>query len=110
LVLANDEHHKILQDTAGILFLGTPHRGSQFAFFGKILAWIWPFFGYGSSTTLFKTLASYSEELEELDHSFLRLEAIRSLLHHDKIICFFETKGLSFLGVSVPEMRRLTVQ
>jgi hypothetical protein len=102
LVLANDDHRKILRDTTGIIFLGTPHRGSQFAFFGKMLTWIWPFLGYASAPALFKTLASYSEELDELEHLFLRLEAIRSLLH-DKIICFFETKGLSFLGVSITE-------
>jgi len=58
--------------------------------------------GYSTAMTLFKTLAYYSEVLDDHADEFLQLKEIRQLLASDKIVCFFETKGgLWPFGVSI---------
>jgi len=94
LILANkkDRGH-ILCDTTGIIFLGTPHRGSRFALLGKIWTLVSLTLGYSTAISLFKTLAYYSEVLDDLGDEFLQLKEIVQLLANNKIVCFFETKG-----------------
>jgi len=102
LICANEEDsHQIICNTNGIIFLGTPHRGSQITVVANIWYRLSSLLGYPSATALLKTLAYSSEELEELDHRFLSLTEIKKLLFEGKIVCFFETKGLSLFGVSV---------
>ncbi|TRX88006.1 hypothetical protein FHL15_011108 [Xylaria flabelliformis] len=65
---ASEESKKIVHDTSGILFLGTPHQGSPMSRFGFIIAWVTGFLG--SSTGLLFTLRHHSDELTDLRRRF----------------------------------------
>ncbi|KAI0182527.1 hypothetical protein EV127DRAFT_517712 [Xylaria flabelliformis] len=85
---ASEESKKIVHDTSGILFLGTPHQGSPMSRFGFIIAWATGFLG--SSTGLLFTLRHHSDELTDLRRRFHNV--YRSLVD-PKIHSFCETKA-----------------
>ncbi|KAI0854883.1 hypothetical protein F4860DRAFT_498003 [Xylaria cubensis] len=84
---ASEESKKIVHDTSGILFLGTPHQGSPLSHFGFIVAWATGFLG--SSTGLLFTLRHHSDGLTDLRRRFHNV--YRSLVD-PKIHSICETK------------------
>ena len=80
--------------THGVLFLGTPHLGSQYASGALWWARLSGIFG-GTYTGLLKTLQLLSPELGQLNRDFLAIPAIRKL-PRPSLVCFYETKGLLF--------------
>ncbi|KAL7815810.1 hypothetical protein V8C26DRAFT_401632 [Trichoderma gracile] len=66
---ANEEDtEKVLEDTHGIIFLGTPHLGSPIAGFGATIAYLTGFLG--SDTGLLLSLRSNGELLRKLSEAF----------------------------------------
>ncbi|RWA04714.1 hypothetical protein EKO27_g10397 [Xylaria grammica] len=89
LCLSKDKDH-IVEDTSGILFLGTPHQGSSLSVAGSIVALLTSFFG--SNTELLFLLRRYSTQLSDLESSF------RTSHGKAKIFSFYETKPSYALG------------
>jgi hypothetical protein len=78
--------------TCGIVFLGTPHKGSDVAWFGVCLAWITaPFFG--SNKMLLKSLTYHDAEL--VNRQFLFSSSCGPQM---KICSFYETLPTRFMG------------
>ncbi|OPB45775.1 hypothetical protein A0O28_0093420 [Trichoderma guizhouense] len=63
-----EDTQRILEDTCGIIFLGTPHLGSPVAGFGATLAYLTGFLG--SNTGLLLLLRSNGEMLVNLSKAF----------------------------------------
>ncbi|KAI1827418.1 hypothetical protein F4861DRAFT_363248 [Xylaria intraflava] len=86
---------QIIHDTSGILFLGTPHQGSQLSVFGSIIAWVTRFLG--SSPNLLLTLQHHSTELSDLNSRF---DDVRKTLRPKdaKIYSIYETKPSYIFG------------
>ena len=89
LVLANhgDRYEDIKSSTAGILFLGTPHSGSDSATKGKWIATV-----AGNDTTLLESLKSGSTELFHIGQDFSA--GSRDL----SIVCYYEKRESSYIG------------
>ena len=73
----------------GIVFLGTPHQGSDTAGYVKLLAR-----ATGRDTTLLESLTRNSQVLHELAHDF------ESSYSNADLVCFYEEKQ-DLLGVKV---------
>jgi hypothetical protein len=89
LVLANhgDKYKDIKLSTAGILFLGTPHSGSDSVTKGKWIATI-----AGNDTTLLESLKSGSTELFHIAHDFA--SASKDLI----TVCYYEKRKSTYVG------------
>lgn len=74
--------------TAGIIFFGTPHRGSEKATYGKILADVATGVMRKPSSRLVKALTANSDELEELSSAF-RFQALNY-----QLVSFYELKPM----------------
>ena len=98
---APGDHRYIANATCGILFFGTPHRGSHYASLALWKAWVLSLGGQ-VHVSLLKTLQSLSPQLEDLNQDFLRIEVIRKL-PQSSLACFYETKAMMF-GVSVQSL------
>jgi hypothetical protein len=64
-------YHNVFSSTRGIIFLGTPHRGSGYAQIsrvGEAVAWLWG----GMNTRVLRSLRYDSEILDRVNRSFLR--------------------------------------
>ncbi|KAI0543783.1 hypothetical protein F4679DRAFT_567400 [Xylaria curta] len=85
---ASEESKKIVHDTSGILFLGTPHQGSPISRFGFIIAWATSFLG--SSTGLLFTLRHHSKELTDLRQRFRN---VYTSVEDPKVYSICETKS-----------------
>ncbi|KAI2641955.1 hypothetical protein GGS21DRAFT_486809 [Xylaria nigripes] len=87
------EAKPFIQDTSGILFLGTPHQGSPMSFFGNIITWITSLLG--SSNGLMLALQYRSAELSDLDSRF---DDVRKSLADAKIYSVYEMKPSYIFG------------
>ncbi|OTB16252.1 hypothetical protein K445DRAFT_98102 [Daldinia sp. EC12] len=93
----------IKRNTAGIIFLGTPHQGSGASWFGKTLARLTSF--SGSNAMLLRLLSHGSPALLDLKRDFST--AITSIFHQKPLLVysFYETLPTFFgwlsLGVIV---------
>ena len=87
LVLADhgNTFSDIRQSTAGILFLGTPHQGSDSAVYG-----VWLAQAAGHDTTLLESLERNSSVLHEMARDF---EASHG---GTDMVCFYEDKTASY--------------
>jgi hypothetical protein len=90
---AADESSNILEDTCGIIFLGTPHQGSSLSILGVQLSRLTK--RLGSEDTLLLNLRRNNSYLSDLEDRF------RPLVKHKPVVSFYETKSTYLLGVSV---------
>lgn len=90
------EFNEIFDAVSGVLFLGTPHQGSQMSWAAKLLAILTtPFFG--SNKMLLRTLEYHEDGLINLQQQFSRL-----LDKTDKqVYAFYESLPTRVFGLSV---------
>ncbi|PTD02227.1 hypothetical protein FCULG_00012144 [Fusarium culmorum] len=91
--LCTVESEDILQDTCGIIFLGTPHQGSSLPWLGSIVTFLTK--PLGSDTTLVMSLTGDNSELSNLGQRFE--ETLKTIARRPHIVSFYETK-VTFLG------------
>ncbi|OHE91579.1 hypothetical protein CORC01_13127 [Colletotrichum orchidophilum] len=91
---ASDGPSTLLEDTCGIVFLGTPHQGSSLSTVGALLSQLTGFLG--SNTSLILALRSRGSHLSELEDRFR--VAINNAALQGRIISFYETRPTFMLG------------
>ncbi|OBT52075.1 hypothetical protein VE04_08013 [Pseudogymnoascus sp. 24MN13] len=82
----------ITMATAGVIFFGTPHRGSKDASWGRIIADLGSYSGFNSYDGIIKDLEEESTHQIDLLHSFsvwLRRMSVET-------VCFFELKETDY--------------
>ena len=79
-------YHVIKEATIGILFLGSPHQGSNIANYGKVLVNVASWAINKSSSNLLGTLQGNSNTLTQLNSDF------KSQLSTCQIASFYEMK------------------
>ncbi|OAA54617.1 Armadillo-type fold protein [Cordyceps fumosorosea ARSEF 2679] len=102
--LCSNDSQEIVDDTSGILFLGTPHQGSSVSVAGALLAWITGFLG--SDTTLLLSLKSNDQQLSTLAANFKQCIASSNKRRQEniRISSFYETKKTYLFGLSLGVM------
>ena len=96
----------LAQSTVGIIFLGTPHRGTQAAGWGEFVARIGKRLGLGAEPSILRDLQADSENLRDLLYEFT-LWANRAPL---SLVCCFEQHATDYgkrFGMSWTELVRL---
>ncbi|OJI82831.1 hypothetical protein ASPTUDRAFT_123533 [Aspergillus tubingensis CBS 134.48] len=98
LAETDKQYRDILDDTIGIIFLGTPHQGSNVSQFGAFIArltWV-----FGSSTILLKGLYRDNPHLSDLQERFMsvirRRKDIKLVTMYEKHPTYFAQ--LIYLG------------
>jgi hypothetical protein len=81
-------YKSICEDTLGILFFGTPHRGSEKAVYGKILANVAQTMTHRPSSRLVSALRTNSDVLLRLTSDF------RFQLPRYQIVSFYEQQPM----------------
>lgn len=106
MVSANN-HHGYFQylalSTVGIIFLGTPHRGTRAARWGDVVARTGNLLGLGSETSILRDLQADSKNLRDLLYEFT-LWANRARL---SLVCYFEQYATDYgkrFGMSWKEL------
>ncbi|OTB11609.1 hypothetical protein K445DRAFT_26559 [Daldinia sp. EC12] len=84
---------EILEDTCGIIYLGTPHQGSSMSLLAAMIA-SWTSF-LGSDSTLLLSLRSHGSDLSDLEQAFK--DRISRSLQKTKVVSFYETKSTYIL-------------
>lgn len=100
---AKSHLHDIFSSLRGIIFMGTPHRGSWMANWASIPASALGIFRHVNKS-LFGLLETNNNQLEELQERFLTM--LRQQLQSGRcieIMCFFEELPTKKLGVIVPK-------
>ena len=84
--LHDEDFPCIVQSVAGIVFLGTPHRGSKSQSKASVIATIASAVSFGEQSSLLKFVEKDSEMLADLLHDFTRTVNTISI----PLFCFFE--------------------
>lgn len=90
--LLNEDRKYIAMATAGVLFFGTPHRGSKKASWARIIVEIGRKSGFGSHDGIIKDLEEESEHQIDLLHHFTCW--LRRMSVED--VCFFEVNTTDY--------------
>ena len=90
--LHHTERKYIATATAGILFFGTPHRGTKVASWGRFFAEVGKETGFGSFDGIMKDLDEESEHLNDLLYEFTCWLFRMSV----PVVCFFELKETDY--------------
>lgn len=84
--LHEEDYPFVIKSVAGIVFLGTPHRGSNSQSKASVIASIASSVALGEYSSMFKVLDKDSEILADLLHDFTRTVTTIGI----QIFCFFE--------------------
>lgn len=100
LLLSRIDHlyESIYQQTIGIAFFGTPHKGSEMADYGGVLAKIATNIMHKPDSKLIRALKSNSDELVQLASDF------RHQLPQYSIVSFYELKPMGIPGSLVSRL------
>jgi len=96
----NQQHRdlgSVYEHTIGVIFLGTPHRGSIQASIGRIISNIIQITGKSSNDKLLETLETDSVVLEEQRGNFTTIS------NKMYIVCAYEEIPVPVIGLIVPE-------
>jgi hypothetical protein len=88
----HEGRENIAMATAGVIFFGTPHRGSKDASWGRIIAVLGSYSGFNSYDGIIKDLEEESTHQVDLLHGFsvwLRRMSVET-------VCFFELKETDY--------------
>jgi hypothetical protein len=85
-------YHSICDVTLGFIFFGTPHRGSEKATYGKVLANVAQTMTHRPSSRLLSALQTNSDVLQRLTSDF------RFQLPQYHIVSFYEQRPMKFLS------------
>ena len=85
--------------TAGVIFLGTPHQGSDAAVYG-----VWLAHAAGKDTKLLESLSRSSSELHDIAKDF------EATYGNADVVCFYEEKDASYGPLRVQVLRALYLQ
>jgi hypothetical protein len=97
--LHDEDYPNILRSVTGIIFLGTPHRGSQTQSKASIIARIASTLGQGEHSSLLKAVEKDSEMLNDLVHDFTRVVNKASI----QLLCFFEQQKSDVAKILKPK-------
>lgn len=97
LARVESQYSTICEHTVGIIFFGTPHRGSDKAAYGKILANVASTVMHKPSSKLLSALQSNSDVLARLTSDF------RHQLPQYQIVSFYERKPLGIFKKEIVE-------
>lgn len=86
------EYEYLLKSTIGVVFLGTPLRGTKTASIAEWVALIRGFMNKETSDTLLQSLKEKSSSLDALVHEFSKLAIKLAIAHNFQIRCFYETR------------------
>ena len=106
--LHEEDYPSIIRSVAGVVFLGTPHRGSGSQSKASVIASIASAVSLGEHSSLLKVVEKDSEMLVDLLHDFTRTVNTMSI----PLFCFFEqhksdiAKVLKFKGLPSFKVRR----
>ena len=98
--LHEEDYPSIIKSVAGVVFLGTPHRGSKSQSKASVIASIASAVSLGEHSNLLKVVDKDSETQADLLHDFTRTVNTISI----PLFCFFEqhksdvAKALKFKG------------
>jgi protein SERAC1 len=107
---ANEPRLKsILQSVIGIVFMGTPHKGSDLAAWGSMVA------KYlhrirSVNRNIVKTLELKSEVLANVEQDFQQLMLMPEHFGRTRIFCFYEELVVPLVGKIVPEKSAILEQ
>ena len=82
----------LLKSTIGVIFLGTPLRGTKTASIAEWVALIRGFMNKETSDTLLQSLREKTSSLDTLVHEFSKLALRLAIAHNFQIRCFYETR------------------
>ncbi|KAK3948191.1 hypothetical protein QBC32DRAFT_352242 [Pseudoneurospora amorphoporcata] len=97
-------HREIFENTRGIIFMGTPHRGSPFAEMAQMPVSVLGFFK-SSNKALLDVLGTSSELLDDINTSFFRMvpPAKAQGDNEIRVQCFFEELPMVGKKLVVPK-------
>lgn len=96
--MTGDVSQEIVDDTCGIIFLGTPHQGSPLSVAGVIVAFLTRFLG--SSIGILLSLRNHHTELSDLENRFGDcMKQKESRQQKTDIVSFHETKHTYLFGL-----------
>lgn len=98
----SEEHRHLSLNTCGVIFLGTPFRGSGASSWGVTIAHCASTLGLGANTRLLKTLEEGSERLDLLLNDFTVMAKLVGM----KLVCFYELREtrMGKLGIKFKTM------
>lgn len=91
-----EEFGCLVQATSGVVFLGTPHCGSNTQPWGELLVFCWTTCGMKANNALLKDLNEESENQRDFLHEFTALAIELSI----PLACFFEQETTD-VGISI---------
>jgi hypothetical protein len=96
--LHEEDYPGIFKSISGLVFLGTPHRGSNSQSKASLIASIATAVGFGKKSQILNVVDKDSESLSDLVHDFTRAVITRNI----DIFCFFEQHASDISKVLKP--------
>jgi hypothetical protein len=93
LSIAQRDYKEIYRATRGVIFLGTPHRGSKLSWLARFIATL--AIPFGSNKALLNNLKYHSKDLEKKTDDFSKS------CQRMYIACFYEKLPMYLLGISL---------
>lgn len=97
-------YQDILSAVGGILFFGTPHKGSPFSHWAVAKMWLGSFCGQATYPALIRLLRTHSLELHDMNRDFKRL-CRGDKLAQTLLFCYYEMKGVPLYPYIVVDQR-----
>jgi hypothetical protein len=105
-----ENHRDLLSAISGVIFLGTPHRGSSFASLAGIQIWVGTrLMGVKSNDQIINVLMPDSPTLNELQKQYVKL-CIDERMAGLQMVCFYEMRDLTVPGWFSSDLSRVVFE